>query len=182
MSALAKRYAGAAAEAALKVAGTDSQAALEVLGAALQTFEAMRQGSEALQHLLHNPVFKPQRQKVVGSLLQRAEISGVAARLILALVQNERTALLGPVAAALEAMADSRAGRLRAEVRCASPMSAAQQTALAAALQARLGKPVIVRSKQAPELLGGMVCQIAGVTIDTSLKRQLETLTERLGA
>lgn len=182
MSALVQRYARATVDVALQHAGADVQAALGPVVAGLSTFSQLYRHSSALQEMLRNPIFKPQRRRVLSVLLAQASIDGVAARLILALADNGRTALVDKVARTIEAISDSRAGRLRATVQSAGPMTAAQQAALTASLTQRLGAQVVLRVFVVPELLGGCVCRVGDLTFDTSLKRQLETLTERLGA
>jgi F-type H+-transporting ATPase subunit delta len=185
MSTLARRYANAALDACVESAGGDSSLSTERIAGLAQDmrrfFDLFTQ-STPLQELLHNPALKGRRDQALQDVLARLELSSAAHRLIALLARNDRLEHLEATTRDIEALADSRLGRLRAHVRAAVLPSAAQTQRIAQMLQRRLGKPVSVTTEQAPELLAGLVCQVGDLTFDSSLKRQLAVLAERLGA
>jgi F-type H+-transporting ATPase subunit delta len=178
MSALAKRYAKAALEAAQEGKGDGTEALAKNLGALARAIEA----SPELQEVLRNPVLREERGALLDALAGKLQATGVAAKLVRLLSDNDRMDSLPEIARQVEALADVRAGRLRADVRSAVALSEAQTQRLAKALEKRLGQPVVVQTAVDPQLLGGLVCQVGDLTFDSSLKRQLAILTERLGA
>jgi F-type H+-transporting ATPase subunit delta len=178
VSALAKRYAKAALEAAQEAKGEGTEGLAKGLGDLARAVAE----SPTLQEVLRNPVLKDERGKLLDALLGKLQVAGVAAKLVRLLSDNNRIDLLPEVAQQVEALADVRAGRLRAEVRSAVALSEAQAQRLTKALEKRLGQPVLVETSVDPQLLGGLVCQVGDLTFDSSLKRQLAILTERLGA
>ena len=179
MSSVAKRYAKAAFEATVEKAGP---AGGDGLAAELQRFAAAYGESPALQEVLRNPVLKDQRGPLLDSLLSKLQVGAITARVIRLLADNDRVTEMPAVASEVEALADARAGRLRARVKSAVMPTEAQSKRIAQALEKRLGKPVALSVEVEPELMGGLVCQVGDLTFDSSLKRQFEILTERLGA
>ena len=79
-------------------------------------------------------------------------------------------------------MADELSHRLHAEVWSPMALDDAQKASLQAALEKRLGQDVLVDVNVSPELLGGLVVQVGDLKFDSSIKRQLEILRERLEA
>jgi F-type H+-transporting ATPase subunit delta len=182
MSELARRYASVAID-SLAAAGTAATAEhIDALAQDLRSFLSLHAGHGALQEILKNPVLKPNREAVLTPLLKQMGLSTLAVRLVCLLAHNDRIGLIADVVGEVEALADARAGRLRAQVRCAMAPTPAQVKALQAALKKRLGKTVVTQIEVQPELLGGLVCQVDCVTFDTSLRRQLALLSEQLGA
>ena len=83
-------------------------------------------------------------------------------------------------------LADEAAGRVRAEVRSASPLRDDQQERLKQALARRTGKEIDLSVHVDPSLLGGAIATLGGLVIDGSLRTQLEqlqvTLTQGRGS
>ncbi len=177
MSAVAQRYV-AAAVAAL---GKAEAPALSRLQQQLQQFVDLYRQHPALQQVLHDPSQRGHWATVVAAVGKRLDIDGVGLRLLQVLARNHRLGLLDAVLAAVQAAVDRQAGRLRAQVRVAIAPTKVQHKALVAALVQRLGQPVEVDISLQPDLLAGLVCQVGDFTFDTSLKRQLAILAERLG-
>ncbi len=107
-------------------------------------------------------------------------LSVEAARLVLLLAEKDRFEILEEVVAETEALADERVGRARAYVSTAIPLTDAQQQRLTRALEKRFARPVALTIDIDPSIIGGLVCRVGDVTMDSSVKHQLETLRERL--
>lgn len=177
MSAVAKRYARAAVDVANEQKGT---AGVEQLAAGLTTFQQAFDASQDLKEVLLNPALSSTRQAALQKVLASLKVEGQAARLVDVLVQNDRIEILPDVVTEVVAIADEQVGRVRAQVTCATELSDAQVQRLVRALEKRFGQKVVVEVAQDAQLLGGLVVQVGDVTLDSSLRRQLTLLRERL--
>ncbi|MEZ0314310.1 MAG: ATP synthase F1 subunit delta [Myxococcota bacterium] len=178
MSAVAKRYARAAIAAALDMEGAIG---VEKLAHSVSTFRAMYDKTSELRDLLANPALKADRDAVLGTVLDKIGASKTAVKLIQLLAGRDRVEALRDVADEIEAEADNRAGRLRARVVSSIPLDDAKIQRLKGALHKRFQRDIVVDVKVDPELLGGLVCKVGDLTLDSSLKRQIELLREQLG-
>jgi F-type H+-transporting ATPase subunit delta len=179
MSALAKRYARAAVEAAHE---KGQGKAVEQLVKDLIAFRQQFLENAELGELLTNPALVNERMRVLDVLLEKAKLSETAANLVRTLAERDRMMALYDIVEAAERMADEQAKRLHAEVWSPMKLDAGQQKSLQTALEKRMGRAVLVDVNVAPELLGGLVVQIGDLKFDSSIKRQLEILRERLDA
>jgi F-type H+-transporting ATPase subunit delta len=136
--------------------------------------------STELREVLRNPVLKNERAAVLAAVMSKLGLIEPAAALVRVLVDGDRIDDLEDVVEGVEALADAQAGRVRAVVKSAIPLSEAQMQRLGKALEKRVGRPVAVTVQLEPELLGGLVCQVGDLTFDSSLRRQLKQLRERL--
>ncbi|MBC7793410.1 MAG: ATP synthase F1 subunit delta [Clostridia bacterium] len=177
MSALGKRYARAAIGAALDIEG---EAGVEQLAEAVASFRDVFVQSEELRSLLANPALKAHRDAVLGTVLSKIGASKIATRLIIMLTERDRINVLPDIADAIVAEADVRAGRVRAHVASAMPLDESKVQRLKNALNDRFKRDVVVNITVDPELLGGLVCRVGDLTLDSSLKRQLELLREQV--
>jgi F-type H+-transporting ATPase subunit delta len=101
-------------------------------------------------------------------------------RFLRVLLANGRLELLTGVAAEYRDLADEAAGRLRAQVRTAGPLSDRQSNALAVALSKRIGREILLNIVEDPELLAGLVVKVGDRVYDGSAKGQLERFSARL--
>lgn len=178
MTVIARRYARAAVDAAAEKA---QDAGIDTLAAGLRKFREAYASAAELREVLQNPAFRRERTQVLQAVIARLGLGeGPAANLIRLLEANGRMTLLNDVVAEIDACIDERRGCLRATVVSAIALTPAQEKRVAAALEKRLGHAVAVRVEVDPTLLGGLVCQVGDLIFDSSLKRQLELLRERL--
>jgi F-type H+-transporting ATPase subunit delta len=177
MSALAKRYARAAVETAEQKAGAKG---VEALASGLTTFRGAYRDSAELRDVVRNPALREQRATALGAVIKKLGVSAEAQRLVLLLAERDRIDVLDEVVSETQQLTDERLGRARAFVTSAVALTAAQEKRLAAALEKRFGQPVALSISVDPSIMGGLVCQVRDVTMDSSVRRQLETLRERL--
>ena len=126
----------------------------------------------------------------VASAAKRAAAAEIASRLgvsplardFLALVAAQgRVDHLETITAAYRELEDEAAGRVRARVRTAVPLSDAERSALAGRLGRVLGgKQVVLEEVADRELLGGFVAEVGSLLVDGSLDGQLARLRDRL--
>ncbi len=176
MSALADRY----AQGAMAAAG--SQEAGETLVADLEKFALCAQHNAQLAVALSHPALRDERAQVVTQVAQALALGDTAHKVLGLLVRRNRMRLLNQIVTAMSALADARAGRLRAHVVSAMAMEPEQLRALQDALSQRLGQPVLAQMRVDPSLIGGMVCEVGSLTFDNSLKNQLSMMADQLGA
>ena len=176
MSALAERY----AKGALAAAG--SAEAGEALVADLEKFVRSMADNPKLTTALTHPGLKNQRPKVVTAVGEALGLQPMAHKVLGLLVHRDRVGSLSAITACMRELTDVQAGRLRAQIVSAMPMTSEQVTALQEALTKRLGKPVTAQVRVDKGLIGGMVCEVGNLTFDNSLKNQLSLMAEQLGA
>ena len=175
MSSLGKRYARAAIEAARDLGGHEAIAAMSE---SLQHFTLSYMTSAELRELLNNPRLNDDRATVLADIFSELKLNTQTAHLINLLSDSERINLLPEISQQVEILADADAGRVRAEVRAATPLSEQQVQRIATALAKRYGAEVLVRVEVDSALLGGLVCRVGDDVWDSSVKRQLEALHE----
>ncbi len=171
------------------LARRDARALLDI-GVAKGTFEQLGQemddlaatysGSRDLSEALTNPVFPMARRRaVLEAVLAQSGASPITKNFVLLLLDRERMPYLPAIARELRAMVDERAGRVRAVVSSARPLTAANSKKIEASLAQLTGKQVVVEAKEQPELLGGVVAKIGDVVYDGSVRTQLERMREQ---
>jgi F-type H+-transporting ATPase subunit delta len=99
-----------------------------------------------------------------------------AKRLVEAMAANRRLATLSEVKAQFEALKSEGEGRVQASVTSAAAMSAAQQTAIKTALDAKWSADVEIAFHVDPSLVGGAVIKARDWVIDGSVASQLKKL------
>lgn len=177
MSAIGRRYARAAVDAADEAGGGS---AVDQLAEGLAGFRDAYGASEELRELLNNPVFEAQREQVLAKVLDTLGVSDQVRGVVRLLAERGRIGILTAVVAEVEEIADERAGRVRAHVSTALALTDSQKERVGKALEKRLGQTVVVSVHVEPELLGGLVCRVGDLTLDSSVRRQLEILREQL--
>jgi F-type H+-transporting ATPase subunit delta len=171
VSGVSGRYASALFELAQETKATDA------VGAALDRFGALINGSDDLQRLIRNPVFTADEQvKAVNSIMTSAKIDGLAANFI-GLVASKRRlfALPGMITGYRQLLSDAK-GIVRAEVTVAEQPSAGQLKDIAAALKQTAGKEVEIDLKIDPSLIGGLIVKMGSKMVDASLKTKLNSI------
>lgn len=177
MSAVARRYARAGVETALQAGGLD---AADKMLAGLRAFRDLYVASHELRQVLQNPALKDARAATLASVMERVNLADAGRGLITLLSERGRLAVLPALVEAAEELVDEHAGRLRAKVLTAIALTDDQAARVCKALEKRFDKPLQLDIVIDPSVLGGLVCHVGDVTIDSSLNRQLELLGERL--
>jgi F-type H+-transporting ATPase subunit delta len=171
---LARRYARALLDIGI------AKGSYEQLGKDIDELAALYSGSRDLTEALTNPVFPMARRRaVLEAILERAGVSPVTRNFVLLLLDRERIPYLPAIGRELRAMVDERAGRVRALVTSARPLTADNVATIQAALEKVSGKKVLLEKKEDPTLLGGVVAKVGDVVYDGSVRTQLEMMRER---
>lgn len=96
------------------------------------------------------------------------------------LAESRRLRLLPEIAAQFEALRADVENTLDVEVTTAMALSAAQRTALAAALARRFERQVRIEEKVDGSLIGGAVVRAGDLVIDGSLAQRLQRLEQQI--
>jgi F-type H+-transporting ATPase subunit delta len=153
----------------------------EALGREIDELAGLLTASAELRNALENPVFKPdEKRAVLEQILPRVTPTAEVRRFILLLLDRRRLVLLPAIARAYRDLADAHAGRVRAVVTSAEPLSPATLDGVRRALAQRTGKQVIVETDVDPGLIGGIVARVGDLVLDGSVRTQLADLRSKL--
>ena len=168
---LAGRYATALFELA---SDANSIAAVE---ASLASIVKALGESADLRALTTSPILsRADAQSAISAVAKSLNLDALTTKTLGVLAQNRRLSETAAVARAFTQLAASRRGEVTAEVTSAHALTAAQSTALAAQLKARVGTDVAVQHKIDPSILGGLTVKIGSTVIDSSIKTRLNSL------
>lgn len=172
---LARRYARALLEIGVE------QGSYERLGREVaQLADAIKSSSE-LEAALSNPAFpRSEREKILRAVLQRLGASQPVVNFTRLLLDRERVFALPDISRELMAMIDEKAGRVKAKITSAAPLSPSQEQQILRTLEGLSGKKIEVEKDQDPALLGGVVAQVGDLVYDGSLRTQLEKIRRGL--
>jgi F-type H+-transporting ATPase subunit delta len=173
--ALARRY----ARALLDVGGRPGREAALALRDELRSFAAIVSGHAELRRALEHPgVGADERRRVLAAVADAAGASALLRRLVDLLAARDRLSLLPDVAEAYAEAANAAHGVVSAEVGSAVALAEPQERALAGAL----GEAVELRAHVEPELLGGLLVRVGGMTYDGTVRARLAALRRCLAA
>lgn len=171
---LARRYARALLDIGI------AKGSYEQLGKDMDELAALYSGSRDLTEALTNPVFVMSRRRaVLEAILEKAAVSPITRNFALLLLDRERVPYLPAIARELRVMVDERAGRVRAVVTSARPLTPENVASIQQALEKVSGKKVLLEKKEDASLLGGVVAKVGDVVYDGSVRTQLEMMRER---
>ncbi len=174
-AAVARRYAKALADLARQ------ESRLDAVAQELQRFERVLAEEPELRNVLLLPWTKAAAKRaIVTTVSDRLGLSALARNFLALVAQRRRMALLSEIRQAYEALVDEAAGRVRARVRSAAPLTEGQRAALRERLGRRLGRTVLLDTSVDPTLLGGFVAEVGSRLLDMSLRGQLARVRERL--
>ena len=174
---IARRYAKAIFELAVGEGRFDELGA--ELAAAARTLEA----DAHLLDLLRDPgTGREAKLQVVETMASGLDLSPTAANALRLLAERNRLALAPLVSRAYAALADERAGRVKARLVSAVPLDDQTAARIAAQLTQATRRTIVVERVVDPSILGGVVAQVGSKTFDGSLRTQLEGLKKQLKA
>ncbi len=172
---LARRYARALMQIGLE------QQSYERFGEELRSLAQAYKTSSELATVLSNPALsREDREKVLTALMQRLGMSEITVNFCRLLLERERVVALPDISRELDAMIDEQAGRVKAVITSAVPLSSAQQTAVLDVLEKLSGKTIFAETRHDPALLGGVIAQVGDQVYDGSLRTQLREMQQRL--
>jgi len=172
---LGKRYARALLDLAR------SEDAQQVYGGELVRAAAALGEPRLLPLLLSPAIDASQRRATTKSVVEALQLSTTVAQLILLLADRDRLAILPDVVRWYEEFLDQELDRVRVTISTAAPLSQAEKTEITE-LARRLTRrrEVVATTEIDPDILGGVVLDVAGTIYDGSLKAQLGRLSKEM--
>ena len=134
---------------------------------------------------LRRRLFQPlhpvhERREVLKSLCEQGRGSKMIQNFFAYLIEQRRLVVFEAIHDEFNRLADEAAGRVRAEVRSASPLRDQQRARLVAALARKTGKEIDLTVHVDPSLIGGAIATVGGLVFDGSLRTQLSQLRSTL--
>ena len=174
-AAVARRYAKA-------LRGLAAEAhRLEPVAEELARFERLLATDPALREVLLRPWVKAvTKRSIAKAVAERLGLSPLTQNFLALVAQRRRLPLLSEILTAYLALVDEAAGRVRARVRSAAPLTDRERETLRERLGRWLGKTVFLDTEVDPTVLGGFVAEVGGRVLDASVAGQLTALRERI--
>jgi F-type H+-transporting ATPase subunit delta len=172
---LARRYARALLELAREQ--ENLEAVGEELERAVATFEEPR-----LRPLILSPAIDASaRLATTRSVVARLKLSPTVSNLIALMAERDRLVILPEVGRWYEALLDAELGRARVTIRSAAPLSPGERNDVVELARRLTGRrEVIATTEVDPELIGGVVLDVAGTVYDGSVRASLARLTKEM--
>lgn len=172
--AVAKRY----ATAFFKLAQEEGN--LAQYGKELAEVTELVDTSPELRHTLESPVVPASAKKgLLKTLQSKSKWSVALLNLLQVMVDQERMTELKLLHLDFSQMADQALGQVRVKVHTVAPLGE-EEDRLKGALEKALGKKVLLETVMDKEVLGGFKVQVGDQVFDASLKRELESLKEKI--
>jgi F-type H+-transporting ATPase subunit delta len=150
---------------------------IPAVSADLARFGALIAGSADLQRLVKSPAYSAEEQvAAVSTLVTKAKIGGLAGNFIKLVASKRRLFALEGMISAFGALAEAKAGIIKAEVTVAEALSDKNRKAVSEALNAVTGKKVAVTEKVDPAIIGGLIVKLGSRMVDSSVRTKLNSL------
>ncbi len=174
------------AEAVFEVAREND--ALDELSASLQAAGELLADGQVAVFLGQPSLNDDQRLEFLQGLFARAVGEGSVfaggsqhgTNFLKLLLENGRVVALPEISAQFEALKAKVENSIDAVITAASPLSEAQEKAIASSLSEKLGREVRISTQIDENLIGGAVIRAGDVVIDGSLRARLEGLANAL--
>ena len=173
--AVARRY----AKALLLIGKEDGQA--ELYRDQLGEFSKLVSEHKELGQAFTNPLYDTMgRKKVLYSVIEMMDLSGVVKAFLLLLFDKGRIGLIDIINDFYQKLVDELKGVAFASLVSAAELSSEAIEKIRESLSKVTGKEVKLEVKQDPELIGGVVTRIGDLVLDGSVRTQLLNMRESL--
>ena len=155
--------------------------AIEQYGAELDGFNQVLKALPDFENILRNPLY-PEAVKMglCKKVSAQMELSPIVGSFLSLLVEKKRIQHLPEITDYYHKLIDEHSNIARAKVKAAVKLDAAEIEKIAAALEKKIGKKIVVEFSQDSSLIGGVFAQIGDFVLDGSVKRQLANFKESL--
>lgn len=143
--------------------------------------DIMADDATGLTRLLVDPAFSPiERKAIINRIADASKMAPVLRHFLLLLVEKNRTMLLPLICDSLFSLIDEQVGRVRANIKSATPIYGKQMDEIRDALRKMSKKEVLIAAVIEPELLGGICVEMAGTIFDGTIKAKLDAIKQEL--
>jgi len=132
------------------------------------------------QAIIANPSVSVETRLQAVEALDLPGIGPRGLNLMRLLVASRRVDRIGEIVEHFEVLADEAAGRVRASITTAVPLSEEERKKLAGDLSAQLGKDVRLVAQVDPAILGGLLLQVGDRLTDASVAGRLDQLRRKV--
>lgn len=175
-STLGRRYSKALMSLAL-----EKDVSLEEIYEELELFRAALDGDPRILQAMSNPnVLLAERQKLLDKMLDKSEVRPLVRNFIQLLLRRGRIDFFGDIVREFRKKADQHAGVVRASVTAAGKLSPEDSKSIAAILEKRFNKKVVLYEKTNPALIGGLIIKSGSLSFDGSIRSQLKDIQTQL--
>jgi ATP synthase F1 delta subunit len=175
-STIGRRYSKALISLALEKA-----ASLEEIYEELALFRAALTSDPRILQAMSNPnVLLTERGKLLDKMLDKSEVRPLVRNFIQLLLRRGRVDFFTDIVREFRKKADQHAGVVRASVTAARKLSPEDSSSLAAILEKRFEKKVVLYEKTNPDLIGGLIIKSGSVSFDGSIRSQLKDIQNQL--
>ena len=140
--------------------------------------------NDELLTALTTPIFKvDERKQVVNVVCEKLGLHQIVQNFIYVLLDKDRLGLQNEISDIFQAMADVKAGRVRASVQTAIEISDAEQTEIVNTLAQSLNissDKLIVGFGIKPELIGGVWAKVGDRTYDATVLSRIQDMKDVL--
>jgi F-type H+-transporting ATPase subunit delta len=171
--AIARRYAGAIFEIALKQNTLDRS--LDDIQNIAQVF-----ANRTLSYLLREPKVPAQRKETVLRKTLAPRVLPTSLNLALLIVQRGLVEIMPHLASEFEQFVLDYRNQAIAEVTTATQIDEAQGAVVRQALEQRTGKSIKLQTRIDPSILGGVIARVGDQIIDNSVRNRLHVLQQQL--
>lgn len=171
---IARRY----AEALMALGREDGE--YEKYGEELAGFASLMAETD-LDEALVNPLYpETVRRKILQEVIGKLELSKTVTNFLYLLLDKGRIAHAPAISDRFQRMVDEANNVKRATVTTAAGVSDKVLTQVKESLEKMTGHTVIVETKEDPAIIGGIVARVGDLTLDGSIRTQLDNLKESL--
>lgn len=138
-------------------------------------------GMADLTPTLSNPIYpKANRRAILDNILDKVEPSIIVRNFLGLLMEKDRISLIDSINDHYLRLVDEINNIERATVISAKPLLETIQDRVKASLEAMTGKTILLEVEQDEEIIGGVIARVGDLTLDGSVKTQLQNLKESL--
>lgn len=173
-SVVAKRYARA-------IFGSLNESEAQIVSKELASAYIVLASDGVLKGFLTNPtISRDQKSQIVTVLADQLKMAAATKEILNLLNEKGRMLFAGDIAEELQHLRDQKDGIHRGVVRSATPLSAEIRSQIESRLKGLTGKNILMSYKEDKSLIGGLVAEVGGLTLDDSLVTHMKKLKEEL--
>jgi F-type H+-transporting ATPase subunit delta len=159
----------------------EKSASLEEIYEELELFRAALTGDPRILQAISNPnVLLAERQKLLNKMLEKSEVRPLVRNFIQLLLRRGRIDFFSDIVREFRKKADQHAGVVRASVTAAGKLTPEDSRSIAAILEKRFSKKVVLYEKTSPDLIGGLIIKSGSLSFDGSIRSQLKDIQNQL--